>query len=75
LDAAEFLFENEFTLLKISEGMLYLDGELVKLFVHSAIDETAPETIHTTFEKAHLEIKKLTKSLQTTRIKNLHKPQ
>lgn len=71
LDAANFLFENEFTVLNVSEGMVYLDGEEVKLFVHSCIDENAPESLPLTFERAHLEIRKLTKSLQTRRIKNL----
>jgi hypothetical protein len=71
LDAADFLFDNEFTILSVSEGMVYLDGEIVKLFVHSAIDETLPETLPITFERAHLEIRKLTKSLQTKRIRNL----
>jgi hypothetical protein len=58
----------------VSEGMVYLDGEHIQLFVRSGIDENAPETMNTTFEKAHLEIKKLTKSLQTRRIKNIHRP-
>jgi hypothetical protein len=75
LDAANFLFENEFTILNVSEGMVYLDGEMVKLFIHAGIDETAPETLSITFEKAHLEIKKLTKSLQTKRMKKLRKYQ
>ena len=35
LDAANFLFENDFTILNVSEGMVYLDGKIVKLFVHS----------------------------------------
>jgi hypothetical protein len=60
--------------LEVAEGMVYLDGENVKLFVRSGIDENAPETFNVAFEKAHLEIKKLTKSLQTRRIKNIHRP-
>ena len=35
LDAANFLFENEFTVLDVSEGIVYLDGKVVKLFVHA----------------------------------------
>ena len=71
LDAAAFLFENEHTVLEVSEWMVYLNGEEVLLFVRSGIDEDAPETPNIAFEKAHLEIKKLTKSLQTNKIKNL----
>jgi F-type H+-transporting ATPase subunit epsilon len=74
LDAAAFLFEGEYTTLEVSEGMVYLNGERIQLFVRSGIDENAPETMNMTFEKAHLEIKKLTKSLQTRRIKNIHRP-
>ena len=71
LDAASFLFENEYTILEVSEGMVYLNGEEVMLFIRSWIDEEAPETPNIAFEKAHLEIKKLTKSLQTNRIKHM----
>ena len=71
LDAASFLFENEYTILEVAEGMVYLNGDEVTLFVRSGIDEDAPETPNIAFEKAHLEIKKLTKSLQTNKIKNL----
>jgi F0F1-type ATP synthase epsilon subunit len=71
LDSASFLFEGDYTTLAVDEGMVYLDGEEVQIFVRAGIDETAPETMNTAFEKAHLEIKKLTKSLQTRRIKNL----
>jgi hypothetical protein len=60
--------------LEVAEGMVYLDGENVKLFVRSGIDETAPETMNVAFEKAHLEIKKLTQSLKTRRIQNIHRP-
>ncbi|MDR0607937.1 MAG: F0F1 ATP synthase subunit epsilon [Candidatus Peribacteria bacterium] len=71
LDSAAFLFEGDYTILAVDEGMVYLDGEEVQIFVRSGIDETSPETMNTIFEKAHLEIKKLTQSLQTRRIKNL----
>jgi F0F1-type ATP synthase epsilon subunit len=35
LDAANFLFENEFTILNVSEGMVYLDGNEVQIFTRS----------------------------------------
>jgi len=73
LDAANFLFENEFTILQVSEGMVVVDGEEIQLFTRSWVDENAVETLPITFEKAHIEIKKLTHSLQTRRIKNLRK--
>jgi hypothetical protein len=74
LDAIAFLFEGDYTTLAVSEGMVYLDGEHIQLFVRSGIDENVPETMNMTFEKAHLEIKKLTKSLQTRRIRHIHRP-
>jgi F-type H+-transporting ATPase subunit epsilon len=35
LDAAAFLFEDDATFLEVSEGMVYLDGDNVELFVRS----------------------------------------
>jgi hypothetical protein len=59
--------------LNVSEGMVYLDGNEVQIFTRSWFDEATPETLPITLEKAHLEIIKLTKSLQTRRIRNLQR--
>ncbi len=71
LDAAAFLFENEYTILKVSEGIVYLDGKDVIMFVKSGDTHHAKEEINIALEQAHLEISKLTNSLQTRKIKNL----
>ncbi|MDR0281801.1 MAG: hypothetical protein LBI53_00275 [Candidatus Peribacteria bacterium] len=71
LDAAAFLFENEYTILKVSEGMVYLDGKDVIMFVKSGETHAAKEEVNIVLEQAHLEISKLTSTLQTRKIKNL----
>jgi len=43
LEAAAFLFENEYTILKVSEGMVYVDGKEVVMFVKSGDFTTAKE--------------------------------
>lgn len=35
LDAAAFLFEDDYTILEVDEGMVYLDGKDVIMFVRS----------------------------------------
>jgi F-type H+-transporting ATPase subunit epsilon len=35
LDAAAFLFEDDYTVLEVDEGMVYLDGKDVIMFVRS----------------------------------------
>ncbi|MDR2540511.1 MAG: F0F1 ATP synthase subunit epsilon [Candidatus Peribacteria bacterium] len=72
LDSASFLFEGDYMTLDVDEGMVYLDGEEIQIFVRSGVDENSPDTMNTAFERAHLEIKKLAQSLQTRRIKNIH---
>jgi F0F1-type ATP synthase epsilon subunit len=72
LDAAAFLFENEYTVLNVSEGMVYIDGKEVIMFVKSGINTTTKQEVNIAFEQAHLEITKLTNTLQTRKIKNLN---
>jgi F0F1-type ATP synthase epsilon subunit len=71
LDAAAFLFEDEYTILEVDEGFVYIDGKEVIMFVRSGLGEKKPEGMNLAFEQAHIEIKKLTSSLQTRRIKNI----
>jgi hypothetical protein len=54
--------------------MVYLDGKDVIMFVRSWLGEKKPEGMSLAFEQAHIEIKKLTSSLQTRRIKNISRP-
>lgn len=72
LDAAAFLFEDEYTILEVDEGMVYLNGKDVIMFVRSWLWEKKPEGMNLAFEQAHIEIKKLASSLQTRRIKNIN---
>ncbi|GHV27780.1 hypothetical protein FACS1894176_09980 [Bacteroidia bacterium] len=72
LDSASFLFDGDSVTLEVDEGMVYLDGEEIQIFVRAGVDENSPDTMNTVFEKAHLEIKKLAQSLQTRKIKHIH---
>lgn len=71
LDAAAFLFENDYTVLEVAEGILYVDGEELLMFVRYGNEEEKAEKITSSFDQAHLEIAKLTQSLKIRKIKNV----